>query len=41
MIEVHNKPEEALSDGAQSLYPEQFKTVMEKMKAIHAIVGKN
>ena len=40
MIEVHNKPEEALSDGAQSLYPEQFKTVMEKMKAIHAIVGK-
>jgi len=40
MIEVHNKPEEALSDGAQSLYPEQFKTVMEKMKAIHAIIGK-
>jgi 3-deoxy-7-phosphoheptulonate synthase len=40
MIEVHNKPEEALSDGAQSLYPEQFKTVVEKMKAIHRIVGK-
>ena len=24
MVEVHHKPEEALSDGAQSLYPEQF-----------------
>ncbi|MFA5902921.1 MAG: 3-deoxy-7-phosphoheptulonate synthase [Desulfobacula sp.] len=40
MIEVHNNPEEAMSDGAQSLYPEQFKNVMEKMIAIHAIVGK-
>lgn len=24
MVEVHHRPEEALSDGAQSLYPEQF-----------------
>ncbi|MCK5164379.1 MAG: 3-deoxy-7-phosphoheptulonate synthase [Desulfobacula sp.] len=40
MIEVHNHPEEALSDGAQSLYPDQFVEVMEKMNAIHAIVGK-
>ena len=40
MIEVHNNPEEALSDGAQSLYPAQFVKVMEKMNAIHAIVGK-
>jgi len=40
MIEVHDHPEEAMSDGAQSLYPEQFKTVMEKMKDIHAIVGR-
>ena len=39
MIEVHNKPEEAMSDGAQSLYPEQFATAMKKMNAIHAIVG--
>jgi 3-deoxy-D-arabino-heptulosonate 7-phosphate (DAHP) synthase len=29
-----------LSDGAQSLYPEQFFTVMEKMTAIHDIVRK-
>ena len=40
MIEVHNHPEEALSDGAQSLYPDQFITIMEKMTAIHAIIGK-
>jgi len=39
MIEVHNKPEEALSDGAQSLYPEQFAMVMKKMNAIRAIIG--
>ncbi len=26
LIEVHNNPEKALSDGAQSLYPEQFDT---------------
>jgi 3-deoxy-7-phosphoheptulonate synthase len=38
IIEVHNKPEEALSDGAQSLYPDQFESVMKKMKAIRAIV---
>ncbi|WP_022666063.1 3-deoxy-7-phosphoheptulonate synthase [Desulfospira joergensenii] len=39
MIEVHNNPDEALSDGAQSLYPKQFADVMEKINAIHAIVG--
>lgn len=37
MIEVHNHPEEAMSDGAQSLYPDQFATAMKKMTAIHAI----
>ena len=40
MIEVHNNPKEAMSDGAQSLYPEQFIDVMKKMNAIHTIVGK-
>jgi len=40
MIEVHNKPDEAMSDGAQSLYPDQFAEAMEKINAIHAIVGK-
>ncbi len=37
MIEVHNNPAEALSDGAQSLFPDQFARVMKKMNAIHAI----
>ncbi|MCK5696447.1 MAG: 3-deoxy-7-phosphoheptulonate synthase [Desulfobacula sp.] len=41
MIEVHNNPKEAMSDGAQSLYPEQFIEVMKKMNAIHTIVGNN
>ena len=41
MIEVHNHPEEALSDGAQSLYPDQFASVMKKMTAIREIIGKN
>jgi len=38
MIEVHNNPDEALSDGAQSLYPDQFNQVLKKMNAIHAII---
>ncbi len=37
MIEVHNKPEQALSDGAQSLYPQQFESLMEKVNKIHDI----
>ncbi len=39
MIEVHHKPEDALSDGAQSLYPDQFEQLMEKISAIHGIIG--
>ncbi|MBU0971435.1 MAG: 3-deoxy-7-phosphoheptulonate synthase [Proteobacteria bacterium] len=39
MIEVHNHPDEALSDGAQSLYPDQFTIVMKKMTAIRSIIG--
>ncbi|MCP3927326.1 MAG: 3-deoxy-7-phosphoheptulonate synthase [Desulfobacterales bacterium] len=32
MIEVHNKPEEALCDGAQSLLPEQFDMLCKKVR---------
>ena len=39
MIEVHHNPQEALSDGAQSLYPEQFEKLMNKINAIHGITG--
>ena len=34
MIEVHNDPPHALSDGAQSLTPEQFKKTAEKIRAL-------
>jgi len=39
MVEVHHKPDEALSDGAQSLLPAQFDQLMKKVNAIHAITG--
>lgn len=35
MIEVHHQPEKALSDGAQSLKPERFKTLMHQLSQIH------
>jgi len=40
LIEVHTNPEEALSDGEQSLTPEQFKNMMDKIKAVAKAVGK-
>ena len=40
MIEVHPKPEEALSDGDQSLLPEQFEEVMQELQPIAKAVGK-
>jgi 3-deoxy-7-phosphoheptulonate synthase len=39
-IEVHVNPEEALSDGVQSLYPEQFALLMEELRAIAAVLGR-
>lgn len=40
MIEVHNDPENALSDGQQSLTPDQFDKLMKKVKAVANIEGK-
>ncbi len=37
IIEVHNQPEEALSDGAQSLYLDQFGKMLEPLRKIAAI----
>jgi len=34
MIEVHHEPERAMSDGAQSLYPDQFQTLMEEIRTL-------
>lgn len=40
MIEVHNNPEKALSDGPQSLRFEQFSDLIEKVKAYGKLAGK-
>lgn len=39
-VEVHPRPEEALSDGPQSLYPEQFEKLMRDIEALAPVVGK-
>jgi 3-deoxy-7-phosphoheptulonate synthase len=40
MIEVHPDPPRAMSDGAQSLYPEQFSELMEQIKVIARSIGR-
>lgn len=40
IIEVHNKPEEALSDGYQSLTPKTFRAMLDKLKQLAPIVDK-
>ncbi len=40
MIEVHHNPDQALSDGPQSLYPEQFGQLMRDIYVIAPVIGK-
>ena len=40
IIEVHNNPEKALSDGPQSLYPQQFDTLMGELRIIAPVLGR-
>ncbi len=40
IIEAHNRPEEALSDGAQSLIPENFDNLMRELKGLANAVGR-
>jgi len=40
IIEVHHEPDHALSDGAQSLYPQQFQRLMEELRMIAWAIGK-
>ena len=40
LIEVHDDPEKALSDGAQSLYPEQFDRLMGELRIIAPVLGR-
>jgi 3-deoxy-7-phosphoheptulonate synthase len=40
IIEVHCEPDKALSDGMQSLYPEQFDELMAQIRQIAPVVGR-
>src|SRR6266851_94682 len=40
MVEVHHKPDEALSDGPQSLFPDQFDELMAQVRQIAPVVGR-
>lgn len=41
MVEVHNNPQNALSDGVQSITPEEFKRICDDINKILYAVGKN
>lgn len=41
LIEVHHDPDHALSDGAQSLWPEQFEELMAQLRIIAQAVGRS
>jgi 3-deoxy-7-phosphoheptulonate synthase len=40
LIEVHPDPDKALSDGPQSLYPDQFSHLMGELRMIAPAVGR-
>jgi len=41
LIEVHNNPEEALSDGPQQLVPERFSFLMKELRELVKVVGRS
>ncbi|MDR3625430.1 MAG: 3-deoxy-7-phosphoheptulonate synthase [Ignavibacteriaceae bacterium] len=40
MVEVHNDPEKALSDGPQALLPDQYLELMNQVKLIAGVIGR-
>jgi len=40
LVEVHNHPEKALSDGPQSIYPDQFVRMMDELEQIAPVVAR-
>jgi 3-deoxy-7-phosphoheptulonate synthase len=40
MVEVHHEPESALSDGPQSIYPEQFAELMTQLRIMAPAIGR-
>ena len=41
MVEVHNSPELAKSDGEQALLPEEFGCLMARVRAVAEAVGRS
>jgi len=41
LIEVHHDPDRALSDGMQSIYPEQFEELMTEIRQMAAILHRS
>jgi 3-deoxy-7-phosphoheptulonate synthase len=41
MVEVHHQPEKALSDGPQSIYPDQFVRMMDEIEQIAPVVARH
>ncbi len=41
IVEVHHQPDKALSDGMQSLYPDQFDELMTQVRQIAPVVGRS
>ncbi len=39
IVEMHPEPSQALSDGPQSLYPEQLTDLVQRVNAVRAVVG--
>ena len=40
IVEMHPHPDEALSDGAQSLFPDQLRTLVEELRAVANAIGR-
>jgi 3-deoxy-7-phosphoheptulonate synthase len=40
LMEMHPNPDKAMSDGAQSLYPEQFEKLMAQLRLLAPVVGR-
>jgi 3-deoxy-7-phosphoheptulonate synthase len=40
IVEVHNNPDKALSDGMQSIFPDQFDSLVAEVRQIAAVLGK-
>jgi 3-deoxy-7-phosphoheptulonate synthase len=41
LVEVHPNPDRALSDGGQSLYPDQFARLVTELRAISTAIGRD